>query len=70
MNSYHIMVTGPFASGKTQFIQTISEIDVYRNHIDIQFSREWKVGPIIMDCGRITLNHDSNIYLFNSSCYQ
>jgi uncharacterized protein len=65
-----MVITGPYASGKTAFIQSISEIEVV--------STDAKVSPdtyeatiksdttVAMDFGRITIDEDLVLYLFGT----
>ncbi len=59
-----IVVTGPSAELRRQFIRSISEIDVVsiERHITIQ----GETYPISMDYGQITVDSDLVIYLFGS----
>jgi len=63
-----IVVTGPFSAGKTQFIKTISEIDVVATERFISSSHE-RIKPqttVAMDFGRITVDDDLVLYLFGT----
>ncbi|HRE46660.1 MAG TPA: ATP/GTP-binding protein [Aggregatilineales bacterium] len=65
-----MVITGPYASGKTEFIRSISEIDVV--------STEKEVTPgtaealvktdttVAMDFGRITIDDELVLYLFGT----
>ncbi len=63
-----IVVTGPFAAGKTTLIRTISEITVLSTEKDItDQSRSRKAETTVaMDFGRITIDHDLVLYLFGT----
>jgi signal recognition particle receptor subunit beta len=64
-----IVVTGPFASGKTEFIKTISEIDVVLTEKKIRSPeerREKEETTVAMDFGRITIDKDLVLYLFGT----
>lgn len=64
-----IIVTGPFAAGKTQFIKTISEIDVVETEKVITSKDEKDVKDrttVAMDFGRITIDKDLVLYLFGT----
>ena len=63
-----IVVTGPFSSGKTQFIQTISEIDVVATERSITRPEERikDQTTVAMDFGRITVDQDLVLYLFGT----
>lgn len=68
MQTVSLVVTGPFAAGKTQFIRTISEIGVV--------STERKLAPaagrgrqgatVAMDFGRLSVDKDLDLYLFGT----
>src|SRR5476651_1895283 len=63
-----IVVTGPFAAGKTTLIRTISEITVLSTEKDItDHTRSRKAETTVaMDFGRITIDHDLVLYLFGT----
>ncbi len=63
-----MVITGPFNSGKTQFVQSISEIDVVSTERSIS-SEEERVKDqttVAMDFGRITVDDDLVLYLFGT----
>ena len=63
-----IVVTGPFAAGKTTLIRTISEITVLsteRGITDDTRSRKAET-TVAMDFGRITIDRDLVLYLFGT----
>jgi hypothetical protein len=63
-----IVVTGPFAAGKTTLIRTISEITVLsteRSITDETRSRKTDT-TVAMDFGRITIDRDLVLYLFGT----
>jgi signal recognition particle receptor subunit beta len=63
-----IVVTGPFSAGKTQFIQTVSEIDVVSTErkITSESERIKERTTVAMDFGRITIDDDLVLYLFGT----
>ena len=63
-----IVVTGPFSAGKTQFIQTVSEIDVVSTErkISSESERVKERTTVAMDFGRITVDDDLVLYLFGT----
>ncbi len=63
-----IVVTGPFSAGKTQFIQTVSEIDVVSTErkITSEAERIKERTTVAMDFGRITVDDDLVLYLFGT----
>ena len=68
MQTLKMVVTGPFAAGKTQFIQTISEIDVVETEARIsrRSERIKEYTTVAMDFGRITVDEDLVLYLFGT----
>ena len=69
MQTLKIVVTGPFASGKTEFIQSVSEIDVVSTErkISSRAERIKDATTVAMDFGRVTLGNDELIlYLFGT----
>lgn len=68
MQTVKIVVTGPFNAGKTEFIQSVSEIDVVSTEKKISSQKE-KVKDattVAMDFGRITVDEDLVLYLFGT----
>jgi len=63
-----IVVTGPFAAGKTTLIRTISEITVLSTEKGItDGTRSRKTDTTVaMDFGRITIDRDLVLYLFGT----
>jgi small GTP-binding protein len=63
-----IVVTGPFAAGKTTLIRTISEITVLSTEKDITDSTRSRKADttVAMDFGRITIDRDLVLYLFGT----
>ncbi len=68
MQTLKIVVTGPFSSGKTEFIQSVSEIDVVSTERKISRSAERikSQTTVAMDFGRITIDEDLILYLFGT----
>jgi small GTP-binding protein len=69
MQTVKMVVTGPFSAGKTQFIQSISEIDVVSTERKVSHAAERAVKEtttIAMDFGRITVDEDLVLYLFGT----
>ncbi len=69
MQTVKMVVTGPFSSGKTEFIKAISEIDVVSTdrNISSENEREQKENTTVaMDFGRITVDEDLVLYLFGT----
>ncbi len=68
MQTVKMVVTGPFAAGKTQFIGSVSEIAVVRTERKISDETR-AVKPqttVAMDFGRITIDKDLVLYLFGT----
>ncbi|MEW5987546.1 MAG: GTP-binding protein, partial [Chloroflexota bacterium] len=57
MQAVKMVVTGPFAAGKTQFISAISEIEVVSTERTITSADEAvkEMTTVAMDFGRITI---------------
>src|SRR5512147_1419579 len=68
MQTVKMVVTGPFAAGKTEFIRTISEIDVVSTERKISSDAEKikETTTVAMDFGRITVDQDLILYLFGT----
>ena len=68
MQAVKMVVTGPFAAGKTEFIRTISEIDVVSTERKISSAAERvkDATTVAMDFGRITIDDDLVLYLFGT----
>src|SRR3954463_14939295 len=63
-----IVVTGPFAAGKTTLIRTISEITVLSTEKGITDETRSRKNDttVAMDFGRITIDRDLVLYLFGT----
>jgi len=68
MQTVKIVVTGPFSSGKTEFIRSVSEIDVVSTERKISSEAEKikETTTVAMDFGRITVDDDLILYLFGT----
>jgi small GTP-binding protein len=69
MQTVKIVITGPFNSGKTEFIRSVSEIDVVATERKITNDSERSVKEtttVAMDFGRITVDDDLVLYLFGT----
>lgn len=68
MQTVKMVVTGPFAAGKTQFIGSVSEIAVVST--ERRITDETRVvksaTTVAMDFGRITIDKDLVLYLFGT----
>jgi small GTP-binding protein len=64
-----VLITGPFAAGKTQFINTVSEIKTVQTERRIQHSREKQVKDyttVAMDFGKIRIDDEHELYIFGT----
>ena len=63
-----VVVTGPFAAGKTTLIRTISEITVLSTERGVTDSTRKRKAEttVAMDFGRITIDRDLVLYLFGT----
>ena len=69
MQNVKMVVTGPFSSGKTEFIHTVSEIDVVSTEKKISGADEKAIKDtttVAMDFGRITVDENLVLYLFGT----
>ena len=69
MQTVKMVITGPFSAGKTEFIRSISEIEVVSTEREITTPAEKKqkdATTVAMDFGRITVDDDLVLYLFGT----
>src|SRR5574338_585250 len=68
MQTVKMVVTGPFNAGKTEFIQSVSEINVVSTERKISSEAEKvkSTTTVAMDFGRITVDQDLVLYLFGT----
>lgn len=68
MQTVKMVITGPFSAGKTEFIRSISEIDVVSTErkISSETERVKEETTVAMDFGRITVDDDLVLYLFGT----
>ena len=68
MQAVKMVITGPFFAGKTQFIGSVSEIDVVSTERKISSTAEQvkESTTVAMDFGRITVGDDLVLYLFGT----
>jgi small GTP-binding protein len=68
MQTVKMVVTGPFNAGKTEFIRSVSEIDVVSTErkISSEVERVKETTTVAMDFGRITVDDDLVLYLFGT----
>jgi len=68
MQTVKVVVTGPFNAGKTEFIRSISEIDIVSTErkTSSESMRIRETTTVAMDFGRITVDDDLVLYLFGT----
>lgn len=68
MQTVKMVVTGPFSAGKTQFIRTISEIEVVSTErkLSADAERIKEQTTVAMDFGRISIDDELVLYLFGT----
>jgi uncharacterized protein len=69
MQTVKMVITGPFSAGKTEFIRSISEIEVVSTDQQVTNPLEAKekaATTVAMDFGRITVDDDLVLYLFGT----
>jgi uncharacterized protein len=68
MQTVKMVVTGPFNAGKTEFIRSVSEIDVVSTERKISSEPEKvkSTTTVAMDFGRITVDDELVLYLFGT----
>src|SRR5215468_1274639 len=70
MQTVKMVITGPYSSGKTEFIKSISEIDVVSTESKVSEGtrerQEKDQTTVAMDFGRITVDDDLVLYLFGT----
>jgi hypothetical protein len=68
MQQVKMVVTGPYSSGKTEFITAISEIDPVRTEREISSDAERVKDQttVAMDFGRITVDDELVLFLFGT----
>lgn len=68
MQTVKMVVTGPFNAGKTEFIRSVSEIDVVstERRISSEAERVKDQTTVAMDFGRITVDDNLVLYLFGT----
>jgi signal recognition particle receptor subunit beta len=68
MQTLKMVITGPFNAGKTEFIQSVSEIDVVstEKRISSDAERIKETTTVAMDFGRISIDKEIVLYLFGT----
>jgi small GTP-binding protein len=68
LQTVKMVITGPFSSGKTQFIRSISEIEVVATERKVSSEAEKikESTTVAMDFGRITIDKELVLFLFGT----
>jgi len=68
MQTVKMVVTGPFNAGKTEFIRSVSEIDVVSTErkVSSETERVKEMTTVAMDFGRISVDNSLVLYLFGT----
>ncbi len=69
MRRYKIIISGPFAAGKTTFIHTVTEIAPIQTEAKTTEDSESKVKDsttVAMDFGRITIDGENVLHIFGT----
>ncbi len=69
MDIFKIVVTGAYSAGKSQFIRTISEIEVVETEAGVSDAEELTLKDhttVALDFGTITINPEVAVYLFGT----
>ena len=68
MQTVKMVVTGPYNAGKTEFIRSVSEIEVVSTEKKVSSEAEKikESTTVAMDFGRITVDDDIVLYLFGT----
>jgi uncharacterized protein len=68
MQTVKMVVTGPFNAGKTEFIRSVSEIDIVSTERKIisEAEKVKETTTVAMDFGRISVDDDLVLYLFGT----
>jgi uncharacterized protein len=68
MQTVKMVVTGPFNAGKTEFIRSVSEIDVVSTERKVSSEAEQikDMTTVAMDFGRISVDNGLVLYLFGT----
>lgn len=68
MQTVKMVVTGPFNAGKTEFIRSVSEIEVVstEKRISSEAERVKDQTTVAMDFGRISIDENLVLYLFGT----
>ncbi len=69
MDRLKVLITGAYAAGKTQFIQSISEIEVVGTEESVSSLEELELKDlttVALDFGKITIDDSTSLYLFGT----
>ena len=67
MQTVKMVVTGPFSSGKTEFIKSISEIDVVSTESGITKDNEAQIAPRLYGTPTIINENEEDSKLYDNS---
>jgi uncharacterized protein len=69
MDILKLVITGAYAAGKTQFIQTVSEIDVVETEVPVSVPGELELKDhttVAFDFGTLRISDEAVLYLFGT----
>lgn len=69
MQAVKIVVTGAFAAGKTEFIRTVSDIEVVSTECEVTDTDERQLKAettVALDFGTLAIDDEVNLYLFGT----
>jgi uncharacterized protein len=69
MEILKLVITGAYAAGKTQFIQTVSEIEVVETEVPVSVPDELERKDhttVAFDFGTLRISDEANLYLFGT----
>jgi small GTP-binding protein len=69
MQAVKIVITGPYAAGKTSFIRSISDIDIVSTEYEVTDPDERMIKSettVALDFGTIAITDDVTLYLFGT----
>ncbi|MBM7844720.1 GTP-binding protein [Herpetosiphon giganteus] len=69
MVNYKIVITGAYAAGKSQFIRTVSEIDVVDTDVPVTHTEEKELKhhtTVGLDFGTLTIDAEQRLLLFGT----
>lgn len=69
MEILKLVITGAYAAGKTQFIETVSEIEVVATEVPVSVAEELERKnhtTVAFDFGTLKISDEANLYLFGT----